>query len=189
MIAKTFYQNQTRVKAWFWILVIATLNSAMLHSQANRVYSEAPVIVENGVKLSTQITVNFNERVFDLAPGRIEAAIADMAPAYPNVKKVCQDLERRYGKIVFRKQIPDAVWGDVWRTNIVTGELVRIHEWSQLFYMAFDHLVPIDSIMNIIKALPEVVASTPTRPCFSLMLIKTNPFLQPLRRKTTAGAW
>ncbi len=145
------------VRAWVLLIVmLVTVNSTRLHAQTNHVYFEAPIIVENGVTLSTQITVNFKEHVFDLAPAQIEATIADAAPAYPNAKKVFQDLELRFGRVVFQKQIPGAIWGDVWRTNKVTGELVRIHEWSQLFYVVFEDSAPIDSIITVLKKLPEV---------------------------------
>ncbi len=157
MFVKENCTTQGRAKVFMLLIFGAvTLHSTWLSAQANRMYFEAPIVYKNGQTLSTQITVNFKARVFDLAPNRGDATIADVAPAFPQVKAAFQDLEKSLGTIAFKKQIPAAVWGDVWRTNRVTGEQVRIHEWSQLFYVVFDGFVPIDSIVGIVKKLPEI---------------------------------
>jgi len=54
------------------------------------------------------------------------------------------------------KQIPDKIWGDVWRTHRTTGRLVRGQEWSQLFYMVFPDYVPVDSVVAGLRARPEI---------------------------------
>ena len=135
---------------------LSILAASTIQAQENSVYAEAPVILEDGVRKSTQITVNFKDRVFDLPQGTVDATIDGMEVSFANLKTVFQDLERRFGNIVLKKQIPDAVWGDVWRTHRVTGKPVRIHEWSQLFYVRFADFVPIDSIMTVLETLPDV---------------------------------
>jgi len=65
-------------------------------------------------------------------------------------------LSNRYGEITLRKQIPSAKWGDVWRRNRRTGELVKIHDWSQLFSIRFKQFVPIDEIIAELEQLEAV---------------------------------
>jgi hypothetical protein len=128
---------------------------APLQSQT-QLYSEAPVIFENGVRKSTQLTVHFKYPVLDLRRGTRRAAITDIASQFPQLVTYFSALRNRYGDITFIKQIPNAVWGDVWRTNFNTGQLVRIHDMSQLFAMAFTHFVPIDSIIAELQKMDEV---------------------------------
>ncbi|NIT55076.1 MAG: hypothetical protein GWN00_02155, partial [Aliifodinibius sp.] len=86
-------------------------------------YSEAPIIVENGVRKSPQLTVHFDNKVFDLRGGGSTASLNDMNATYSNIVNYFTQLEQKYGMIKFRKQIPSAEWGDVERRNLRTGQL------------------------------------------------------------------
>ncbi|MFQ6115362.1 MAG: S8 family serine peptidase, partial [bacterium] len=116
----------------------------------------SPFIHEDGIRKAKFLTVNFKERVLDLERGVKTAAISQVDGSHADLKMFLSKVENRYGEITMRKQIPDAVWGDVWRTNGRTGELVRIHEWSQLFYLIFPDYVPVDSIVAELRLRPEV---------------------------------
>lgn len=52
-----------------FLLSIVLFSATILNSQ-NEFYSEAPIVFENGIKKSTQVTVNFNQKVFDI-PSRV----------------------------------------------------------------------------------------------------------------------
>jgi subtilisin family serine protease len=136
-------------------ILIGLLLHAPLQSQT-QLYSEAPIIFENGVRKSTQLTVHFKYPVLDLPRGTRHAAITDIASQFPQLIAYFSALRNRYGDITLIKQIPDALWGDVWRANFNTGQLVRIHDMSQLFKMAFTHFVPIDSIIAELQKMDEV---------------------------------
>jgi subtilisin family serine protease len=116
----------------------------------------SPFIQEDGVRKAKFLTVNFKERILDLERGVKTAAISQIDGSFNDLKTFLSGLENSHGEITLRKQIPDAVWGDVWRTNRRTGEAVRIHEWSQLFYLIFPDYVPVDSIVAELRLRPEV---------------------------------
>ena len=123
---------------------------------ANAQYLEAPTIFENGIRKSTQITVHFKEKIFELPQGIRIAHVDDMTSSWPKAKEYFAGLEKRYGAISFVKQIPNAAWGDVWRRNRRTEEMVKIHDMSQLFFVKFASVVPIDSIVVALGHLSEV---------------------------------
>jgi hypothetical protein len=110
------------------LLILIVLLDFIVNAEAQvevDVFPEAPYKIENNVLLSNRITVNFKDKVFDLEQGRIAATITDIDNRFANLKSAFQTLQQKYGSISFEKQIPTAVWGDVWRTNKVNGELVR----------------------------------------------------------------
>ncbi|MDZ7369509.1 MAG: S8 family serine peptidase [candidate division KSB1 bacterium] len=176
-------------------LLLTVFLSILFHNAevAFAQYCEAPTIFENGVRKSTQITVHFKEKVFDLPRGVWQAQIGDMASAVANVRQHFSQLEQRYGAVSFVKVIPNAMWGDVWQRHKRTGQLVRIHDMSQLFFVRFAQFVPIDSIIAELEQLPEVEYAH--RPIEAISLADPNdPFYQDgsqwnLTKIDAAKAW
>ncbi|MCA9732072.1 S8 family serine peptidase [candidate division KSB1 bacterium] len=107
-------------------------------------------------RYTKRITVNFNNPVFMLNKGESIAEYSRIRATYPVLHNYFGSLEQRFGKIKLIKQIPSATWGDVERSHLITGEKVRIHEWSQLYFIYFSDYVPIDLVLAEIKSLPEV---------------------------------
>lgn len=115
-----------------FILLILVYSVTILNAQS-QIYSEAPIIFENGVKKSVQVTVHFNSNVFALPKGEKYAEISDANHIYSDVINTLVSLQQKYGEVVLKKQIPAAVWGDIWRKKITNGEMVKINDMSQLF--------------------------------------------------------
>lgn len=120
------------------------------------IYSEAPIVFEDGVKKSQYVNVKFKQNVLWLPAGVATASTADLASSFSNIVSHFSKLEQRYGKMVFFKKIPTVAWGDVWSTNKRTGKLVRVPDMSQLFIMQFPQLVPVDSTVAELEKLEEV---------------------------------
>jgi len=154
-------------------------------------YCEAPTIFENGVRKSTQVTIHFKEKVFNLPIGLWQAQIGDVASSFSQLRQHFTGLEKRYGAVSFIKQIPNARWGEVWQRHKRTGELVRIHDMSQLFVVKFTQFVPIDSIIAALEKLPEVEYAH--RPIEAISLADPNDPSYPsqwnLAKIEAAKAW
>jgi len=123
---------------------------------APRIYSEASIVMENGVKKSQFLNVKFKQNILPLAAGIRKASLTDFAPSFFNLKSYFLGLERRYGSVVFHKKIPSAVWGDVWRRNRRTGQWAQTSDMSQLFIMQFTQMAPIDSLVAELEKFNEV---------------------------------
>ena len=138
-----------------WCVLLFFVITSSITAQSN-IYSEAPIKFENDEKMSTQITVNFKVPAFNLSKGKKKAEITNIQPRYGKIKKYFNELKKKYGKIELIKHVPDAVWGDVWRKNIITGKTFKKHERSQLFTIKFEKYVPIDEIINELQKMEEV---------------------------------
>ncbi len=139
----------------FLVLAASLSNPALTQSSSNQ-QNSGPFKFENGVRKARFLIVNFKNKIFNLPQGKKTAEVNDMQKTYGSIRRHFEQLEARYGKLNFHKQIPDAVWGDVLRQNRKTGKLVQLHEWSQYFYVVFPDFVLIDSLMATMKELPEV---------------------------------
>jgi len=145
--------------------------------------SEAPIIHENGIKKSNQITVAFKYKVITITKGKRIAAISNINKSYKNLSDYFKKLHMHYGYFNFIKMIPDAKWGDM--TNST--------HWDQLFAIRFNSFVEIDKIIKELKELPEV--SYAHQPVQIVSLADPNdPFYQQndqwdLERINASKAW
>ena len=78
----------------FVLLNIAKIPVQLLISQ-NQSYSEAPIIIENGIAKSTQITVHFNQNVIDIPLGVQDAYLQDISQQFPNLSSFFTSLEAK----------------------------------------------------------------------------------------------
>lgn len=122
----------------------------------SKVYSEGNFLVQDSILYVDAIVVKFKDRVIDLPRGVRYAARNDIDPnSFAMIGKIAS-FEQRAGSVRIVKQIPNAQWGDVVRQHRITGELVQIHDLSQLFTLRFSKPVPLDSTINEFIKLPEV---------------------------------
>jgi hypothetical protein len=118
--------------------------------------SEAEIYIDNeGNWYSTSITVKFAKRTIDLPRGLKAAAFSDIL--IPETKGILKKVEKKYGKFALEKLFPDASYEDVYGTNIVTKEKVRLKDESQFYKLIFEQLICIDSLINELKGLPNIV--------------------------------
>jgi hypothetical protein len=120
------------------------------------VHSEGNFYEQNGILYVDAIVVKFKDRVIDLSRGVRYAAMSDIRPNFPSVTGIISSFEQKFGSIKLVKQILNTHWGDVTRRHIVTGELVQIHDLSQLFTLRFSQPVPLDSTIQAFRRLPEI---------------------------------
>jgi thermitase len=83
-------------------------------------------------------------------------SIEEISPAYTNLKNVLMDMKQRTGQITIVKQIKNAQFRDTIGVNKRTGRQVRRHDLSQLCMLKFEKFAPVDSILNLLRSLPEV---------------------------------
>jgi parallel beta-helix repeat protein len=126
-------------------------------AQVNKVYSEAPIISNNGTIESTQLTVKFRNRIFDLSRAKTESNLDSILPGNEEIKIFLNNLQIKYGSLTFRKIIPEAIWGDTLYYDTATGVTKRLPDLSQIYSIRFARFVTIDSIINALKNLKEVV--------------------------------
>ncbi len=79
-----------------------------------------------------------------------------MAPGFPAVAAIFDDLEDDCGTVSLEKVVPNAAWGDTLRTNIRTGATVSISDYSQLFYIRFANPAPVTDVVADFEALAAV---------------------------------
>jgi len=139
------------------ILAITIILTNHLVSQINQiVYSEAPIFEENGIVMSDRFTVAFNENVIPTQVGEKKLTTNRISPTFSEITSIINKLSNKYGEITIIKKAPEAVYGDVVKTNIRTGKPVIIPDMSQLFSIKFPVYVPIDSLINIFENLSIV---------------------------------
>lgn len=73
------------------------------------------------------------------------------------------------------KRVKNSVWGDTLRTHLITGKLVRVHDYSQLFTIYFNNFVPIDSILVSLSQIKEMDYADP--PFQAMSLVEPNDLL------------
>lgn len=139
---------------------------------AQDVYSEAIMFSENGILKSTRIVVGFKENVIPTDQGVDTVDLEMYSIMNQDVQELVDDLTAIYGPIVIRKTIPDAVWGDTLVQNIRTGEWVSLLDMSQSFRFDFSTAVPIDSIIELFRAMPVVEYAD--RPICVMSLLDPN---------------
>ncbi len=140
---------------------------------SQNIISEAPLFVENGVLKSTRITVAFNQNVISTESGVTLVDTLRHPIRNTGVKALLRLLSTRYGPFTIRKIIPRAVWGDTLVRNKRNGRFSRVPDLSQSFSIAFSQPMPIDSVENLLRALPAVKYAE--RPV-SIGLATTDPY-------------
>ena len=79
-----------------------------------------------------------------------------VGPEYADVRGQLETLAMRYGGIRIKKQVPNAAWGEVTRTNRRSGAPVQIRDLSQLFILILGSPADIDSLVGALKKIPSV---------------------------------
>lgn len=140
----------------FFFFITDTIIFAQLQKISNPdIYTEGNFYTDGKILYADAIVLKFKKKVFDLAKGEKKVDKSNINQVFSNLLNTFNNYENRFGKIEFIKQIPDAEWGDTIRTNKF-GELIRIHDLSQLFTVRFSQPVPLDSTLEIFKNFPEV---------------------------------
>lgn len=173
-IINTFERHNLKEFIWMMLLVTLLFPGKNLFGKyvfQPQMHSEAPIIFIDGIKMAPQLTVHFKCKVFDLPSGITTASINNIDLSYSNVLDYFLQLEQKSGKILFRKQIPNAQWGDTLRTGRRTGKQVRIRDMSQLFAVRFPQFVAIDSIITELEQMDEVL--------YAHQPIQTIPLIDP----------
>ncbi len=127
----------------------------------SKIFSEAPLVIKDGVTYSTMLYVKFNDCVIDLAKGIKQATITDINPAFPYTIQFFKNLEAVYDTFAIYNAIPSAVWNENIIINRRTGKAVMLIDMSQLFIIRFPQLVPISQIICDLELLPEVAYAHP----------------------------
>lgn len=140
----------------FIILLIVSTQILLAQPKDSRFFSEAPIYFENGVRYSNQIIVHFKEKLFDLPYGKNVAENSEIEKTPTSIKSFFKDIQKKYGTFKLIKRVPNSVWGDTLRPHSITGEPVRVHDYSQLFTIYFNNSVPIDSIIEELNLRKDV---------------------------------
>jgi hypothetical protein len=133
------------------LVILLSIPLTIISAQVHKVYSEAPIVINNGIKESTQITVKFRNKTFELNQAKPEGDLDLMLPGYNNLSKFLQSLQNKYGKLTFRKVIPEAVWGDTTYYDPSRHVSIKLPDLSQIYKIKFSQFVPIDSIISSLK--------------------------------------
>jgi hypothetical protein len=131
------------------------------------IHTEGTFYEQNGRLYADAIVVKFKNRVIDLPQGNRYATKNDVSADFSAVKGIINRFEQEFGDISLAKQVPEATWGDTIHKHKITGELVQIHDFSQLFTFRFAKPVPLDSTIEEFSELQEVeYAHQPVSFCY-----------------------
>jgi len=140
------------------VLLFSTDNtfSQMQKITHPKVHSEGNFYEQDSMLYADAIVVKFKDRVIDLPRGVRYTTKSNIRSDFPTLIEIINRFEQKFESLTIIKQIPNAQWGDVLRRHKVTGELVQIHDLSQLFTLRFAKPVPLDSTIKEFLKLPEV---------------------------------
>src|ERR1035437_2734868 len=124
-----------------------------------------------GNEYSTLITISFNKHAIDVENGTKIISIDDVQAL--DIKNDFKALTKKWGNFKLEKAIPSAIWGDTKRINKRTGQTVFIKDMSQIFYMKFDNIVQVDSLIKIVKGLNYIKYAQ--GPCKAYLTTTTTP--------------
>ena len=143
------------------LFIITIFYAGNLFSQMDEIYhpnihSEGKLYIKDGSIYTDAIVVKFKSNVINLTSGIRYASLNSINPSFKSVKQIFSQLNTNSGPIKIVKQIPDAIWGDTQRINKVNGNVVQIHDFSQLFTIRFSKPVDLDLTINKFLSLTEI---------------------------------
>ncbi len=142
------------------IIVIFILLSNFCFAQLTQItapnmYSEVPIYKnEKGELYSTLITFEYNKKLVDVPKGL--SSFSENKIHFPTFTNLLNELRVKFGSLSIIKAIPNACWGDTLMINKRTNKMVKVPELSQIYKIQFEKLVPIDSVINLIKKTPNI---------------------------------
>ena len=86
------------MKALNRILLIVFIISSIIRGQTKRIYSEAPVMIENGVIKSTQLNIKFKHKVFNFSKEKPEGDLTKIIDGQNNLRQFLSVLEKKFLK-------------------------------------------------------------------------------------------
>ncbi len=180
-----------KVFVFLLLLSISSFAQLTLVSGTNLV-TETDIYVNNqNVRYSDLIKIKFNQKIIDLPIGESIANLNDISN--PDIKNHFLSLKSRYGDFSLNKAVPWTFWGDTIKTHKRTGEQVIVKDWSQIFHLNFNDLVPIDSIINELKSINNI--EWVDGPMQAYLLLEPNDYYfqngeqWSLQRIQAAAAW
>lgn len=119
-------------------------------------YSEVPIYKNGkGELYSTLITFQYSKILVDIPKGL--TSFHEDIIIFPTFTKLLTELRAKYGSLSIIKAVPDAYWGDTLKINKRTKKLVKVPDFSQIYRIQFEKPIPIDSVTNLIKKMPNVL--------------------------------
>lgn len=164
----------------FFILMITIVS--LSYSQTNLtllqepdLYTEADIYLdENFNKYSDLVTVQFNGDIVSLPTGESDATINDISNRV--IRNYLNSLVDQYGIISLEKVFPNSFWGDTVRVNKRTGEFVIVSDISQIFYMHFSNLIPLEIIINQLRDFNDIKYAEAPYEIYSLSTEPNDPW-------------
>ena len=142
---------KTNIKS---IIILIILSGNLCFAQLTQIkapnmYSEVPVYKNQNDELyTTLIRFKYSKLLVDIPKG--QTSFRDDNILYPTFKNILNKIRTQYGPCTITKSIPESLWGDTLRMNKRTKKQVVIPDFSQIYNMIFEKLVPIDSVKNIL---------------------------------------
>lgn len=119
-------------------------------------YSEVPIYKNGkGELYTTSITFQYSKLLVDIPKG--QTSLREDKIIFQVFKNVLNELRTKYGSFSITKAIPDAYWGDTLKINKRTNKMVKVPDFSQIYKIQFEKPIPIDSVTNLIKKIPNVL--------------------------------
>ncbi len=143
-----------------WLIISILLPLSLAFAQLTQItepnmISEANIYRDaSNVKYSELELLSSRQKMVDIRRGEENVDRTKIQSA--SFKNLLNSLENQYGSFVIKKSIPDAMWGDTIGVNKRTGQSVKINDMSQIYRIIFNSPVPIDQVVNQLKANSEV---------------------------------
>jgi Subtilase family/Secretion system C-terminal sorting domain len=138
------------------LLILAFQNSLFSQLKINmerNLISEREIYIneKSGVRYSDLITLKFRTNIVDVEKGLSKIDLSDILEI--KVKNHFVKIREQYGEYEILKLISSATWGDTLVINKRSKKVMTIPDWSQVFQLKFDNLVPLDSIITGLNTL------------------------------------
>jgi hypothetical protein len=144
----------------FFLLLSNLIYAQLTKIEHSDLFTESDIFInKNGVRYSDMLKFKYIGQMIN-QDNRKKLYTEDIN--HEDIKQYFLKLQSRYGDFTLTKVIPEAQWGDTLRINKRTKRQVTIPDFSQLYKIQFEQLIPIDSIAAEIRNIKNVkYVSTP----------------------------
>jgi len=143
--------------ASIWTASLAVGQQLKPYSLDEQFGSERPIFLDgNGDEYSDLIYIKFNQRVVNQAKGVRRVPLAALREGGQLVRSLFQEYEDKYQLREVNKVYPQKSWGDTRGRNRRTGEIVQLHEKSQVFTLHFEQVVNVSEIVSHLSNHPLI---------------------------------
>ena len=126
-----------------------------------QIYSEAPILLQNGVILSDMIYIKVKpDNFFEYSEGKILFRTSSISNEYNHIRQavlnLCKKEQLKEDEFKFQKLFPHLSSKDTIYVDNITGHVNNLPDMSKWYIVVFPKLVDIESVIYSLEMFPEI---------------------------------